>query len=395
MKISGFFGRALPIVIFLLSMAACSDGANIAYDGDNTRPEADADLDATSDSDLEPATETDAEIEEEKEIICELDAYRCRTWSEIQICKGDRWQFVKECAELDMVCLEGVCIQEIPELETDGDEEEEWDEPDTLEEIEETPEAEEETPICPGGPCCDNGAFVPVGETCDDNDNCTRDDHCDGKGNCLGIAYTCEVSECVLAAGACDGQGGCYGGSSQDNGTGCYDDPCLINGVCEDGECRGDLNGWCFYDRQSHLQWQEPPQMQDLTDWQSAIDYCDRLVFLGRSDWRLPTIEELRSLIRGCPETETGGACGVTDECTSFEDCYTTEACQACPDLGQCYIHPNLDEDICNNVNFFWSASTLEDNEDRVWTPFFGSGIVYWRVKESQYGAVRCVRDRD
>ena len=37
--------------------------------------------------------------------------------------------------------------------------------------------------------------------------------------------------------------------------------------------------------------------------WQDAVDYCQSL----GNGWRMPTIGELRTLVRGCPDMEPGG----------------------------------------------------------------------------------------
>ena len=44
----------------------------------------------------------------------------------------------------------------------------------------------------------------------------------------------------------------------------------------------GDQEGCCFGQQ---------------TDWDSAIDYCNNLVFAGHEDWRLPNWRELESLV--------------------------------------------------------------------------------------------------
>ena len=57
---------------------------------------------------------------------------------------------------------------------------------------------------------------------------------------------------------------------------------------------------------------------------EDAVSYCYHIDELGYNDWRLPTIDQLRTLITDCPETETGGSCGLTDACllkTTEEDC--------------------------------------------------------------------------
>lgn len=49
-------------------------------------------------------------------------------------------------------------------------------------------------------------------------------------------------------------------------------------------------------DTNTKLQWQDNGEYEKLS-WQSAIDYCEDLVLDGKSDWRLPNINELQSII--------------------------------------------------------------------------------------------------
>jgi len=118
--------------------------------------------------------------------------------------------------------------------------------------------------------------------------------------------------------------------------------------------------------------------------WQEAKDYCSKLTACGYSDWHLPTISELRSLIQNCPATQTGGVCGVTDSCLSWSDCGDS-ACSGC-DSDSSGKYSKL-----GDTSWFWSSSVLSDYSDRAWIVIFSSGIV-GKYNKSNSNDVRCVR---
>ena len=132
-------------------------------------------------------------------------------------------------------------------------------------------------------------------------------------------------------------------------------------------------SGEPWYDSTSGLTWQNPPASEQM-EWQGAIDYCDKLSLDGHNDWRLPTISEMRSLIRGCPDTETGGACGWTDSCLN-PSC-RDDSCYGCtghggPD-GGCY----RPEEMEGSCSWFWSSSLFEDDLNPVFgVEFYGGGV--------------------
>lgn len=95
----------------------------------------------------------------------------------------------------------------------------------------------------------------------------------------------------------------------------------------------------CWTDPATQLTWQAE-QAPGYIDWDAAVAYCGDLDLCGLTDWELPTISELRSIIRGCPATETGGACGVTDACTNGVSCWSKECTGCMPGAGSvngCY----------------------------------------------------------
>ena len=117
--------------------------------------------------------------------------------------------------------------------------------------------------------------------------------------------------------------------------------------------------------------------------------YCDALSLSGRDDWHLATNSELRSLIRGCPATETGGSCGVGDSCLGCA-CWN-DACDGCGYLGGpgadgVYWPPELGSAVAGD----WSSSPTW-SAFYAWYVCFCNGYVGNGDKTSA-GDVRCVR---
>jgi AAA ATPase containing von Willebrand factor type A (vWA) domain len=120
-------------------------------------------------------------------------------------------------------------------------------------------------------------------------------------------------------------------------------------------------------------------------NWQNATNYCENLTACGYSDWHLPTINELRTLIQNCSETETGGACGVTDSCLE-SDCYTSSDC-----APNNYVIMNGYFSKLGDAKILWSSSNYLNSS--AWIADFRSGGIFSSSKssfDSKY--VRCVR---
>ncbi len=136
-------------------------------------------------------------------------------------------------------------------------------------------------------------------------------------------------------------------------------------------------------DLETGLCWQEPISKSHM-DWQQAIEHCDYLDQGGHTNWELPTIDELRSLIRGCKATETGGLCPVTHKGGTW-DGDEADICLGC-DEG-CHTDTAL-KDSCDVA--FWS-STLDDRMMYVWVvDFFFGGIS--SIESNYLFRTRCVR---
>ena len=151
-------------------------------------------------------------------------------------------------------------------------------------------------------------------------------------------------------------------------------------------ECSTSNTGPC-YDSTSHLTWSK--KADTTYNWSDAGTYCDGLSEGGYTDWRLPTISELRTLIKNCSRNiMPGGTCGVRDDdevvCLS-EDCLTSETCASCSyDSTGGYSK-------FGETGYFWSSSTYVSYTNYAWYVLFSYGYVGYSDKTSNY-YVRCVR---
>ena len=122
--------------------------------------------------------------------------------------------------------------------------------------------------------------------------------------------------------------------------------------------------------------------------WNDAVSYCNNLTECGYSDWRLPNINELRTLIKNCPGTVTGGSCAVKDpDCLSYSSCWSEDCrCEFRENNGGYYSKLGDDDYV-----YLWSSSVLSDSSDLAWNVHFLNGNVYNSIK-SLTNSVRCVR---
>ncbi len=147
----------------------------------------------------------------------------------------------------------------------------------------------------------------------------------------------------------------------------------------------------CFYDPATRLEWQNAdlPKLNYFTNgYQNS--YCDGLTLGGHTDWMAPTINQFRTLIRGCPATMPGGACPATDECRasgSASSCVNSN-CRTCvldagPGPAGCYWLQSLGGGC---------EAPFQDRSGMVFS-FRSASISNMRVASTIY-SVRCVRQR-
>ena len=111
-------------------------------------------------------------------------------------------------------------------------------------------------------------------------------------------------------------------------------------------------------DPKTGLEWQcdSPGEMT----WQAALEYADLLSLDGKSDWRLPTVSDLETLL---------------DRSVLYYE-----------------LRPIVREDVpFRDTLSYWTATTFEDHTNNAWIIMFDGAYVLSYYKSNAYH-VRCVR---
>jgi hypothetical protein len=113
-----------------------------------------------------------------------------------------------------------------------------------------------------------------------------------------------------------------------------------------------DLGNGIVRDNVTGLEWQQATapgfgsgDYPDRYSWQQALDYCAGLTLGGHSDWRLPTIQELASLV----------------------------------DISR--INPAIDPVFSAMASDYWSSTVYAYSTDAAWDVHFYSGYVTHGIK--------------
>jgi hypothetical protein len=103
----------------------------------------------------------------------------------------------------------------------------------------------------------------------------------------------------------------------------------------------------------------------------------------------MPTIGELRSLIRGCPETETGGSCPIADDCLPAS--CQSDSCSGCPWGEGPSVSCYWAEALSGPCGYYWSSSKVQYLVGVAWLVYYLQGEVRYLGREQPF-YVRCVR---
>lgn len=119
-------------------------------------------------------------------------------------------------------------------------------------------------------------------------------------------------------------------------------DPCIIKPSA--AGFQDNCDGTVTHVTTGRLWQQDDSMIANLTQ---ARDYCRNLGLADKAGWQLPTIDELRELLIGCPNNGIQGSCPITHETCqgkNWDDpvCNSCEGCDMLqgPGTDGCYIDP-------------------------------------------------------
>ena len=128
------------------------------------------------------------------------------------------------------------------------------------------------------------------------------------------------------------------------------------------------------------LIWSDPSANE--MNWSSTKQYCEDLTEGGYTDWRLPNIDELRTLIQNHSGTQTGGTCKISEKAGKLAWSDRTRDCNG---------RDGSNFSKLGDTDWFWSSSTRSDYTNSAWYVGFKNGDVLNDYKSNSY-YVRCVR---
>ncbi|MBT5740204.1 DUF1566 domain-containing protein [Candidatus Woesearchaeota archaeon] len=225
---------------------------------------------------------------------------------------------------------------------------------------------------------CDNDIYVM---TCPEEVSVCEEGVCvEIEEDCLPAVRTYCVDNAVWSEDSC--------------GEESLEESCGTNQYCEDAMCKYtssfvDNGDGTVRDDETGNVWQKGISPEEMSR-RDGIIYCEDLSLGGSSNWRLPTIGELRTLVIGCPDTALGGSCNVSeDDCTDYWGCRDS-SCGGCErDSGPdgCYFP----REFSNSCNSFWS-STFETPVRNAWgISYRTSGLWAGSVNSSEF--IKCIKE--
>jgi len=112
------------------------------------------------------------------------------------------------------------------------------------------------------------------------------------------------------------------------------------------------------------LEWQDDAEVGTATySWEDAITHCEELALDGFENWRLPNVNELKTLVDRSKSQPA--LIGTTFQFVNY----------------------------LSDVDFYWSSTSVDEFKNGAWVIGFYSGFIGGNDKVKGKGYTRCVRD--
>jgi len=149
-----------------------------------------------------------------------------------------------------------------------------------------------------------------------------------------------------------------------------------------------------WVDTDGGLTWEVSPSTA-ARDHADAVTYCDELTLCGETDWRMPNLTELRSLVRLCDDLQSDGECDIWDGCAQSGTCVGVGNCDCSNKAGGCYWPEEVVFDGADCGDWWTTTYNGPDTDAPYFYHFIdfgGSGLFDTLETTSSGKFVRCVR---
>ena len=150
-------------------------------------------------------------------------------------------------------------------------------------------------------------------------------------------------------------------------------------------------------DLTSQLTWSK--KAENTMAWQTAVNYCNNYTEGGLTGWRLPNIDELKTLLINADKILTECDLSETNNCLSMSNCWSCETCMetgtaatsgnTCSNWGTSYSDGRYSK--FKETGWFWSSSTQSANSNNAFGISFNVGGISDYARSYDHD-VRCVR---
>ncbi|MBP5591611.1 DUF1566 domain-containing protein [bacterium] len=205
--------------------------------------------------------------------------------------------------------------------------------------------------------------------------------YCQCEEGYLHISSGC-MTPCEKCEGLEGGDGTCVATSSYEYTCGCKHGYFNSDNQCLPVEDCNVSNRFPCINSSQKFMWAIPAQRR--MKWEKAKKYCEDLDYLGYTNWRLPDIDELRTIVSYSDNVKTNGLCKVSEK----EGCLS-ENC-----LENCRSTDYSDEEYLLHHDFKWSSSVRSDLPEQAFVLFLVPvESILSADKMNDSGMVQCVRN--